>query len=79
MSICSLCDRKMNTWAESLRKERNGCSLLLEEINVTEKDINYRNIDCEEIDFGWITNGKMVYNKQIIVKNVRKCKYFKEK
>lgn len=83
-SICLSCSYYMGPWAETLRKDWCGCGLLLlvnkdtdEEI-VKEFEIPYI-ITAKEIGIGWVTNGTMAYNEQILTKETTECKKYESK
>ena len=81
MSLCETCYYKMLTWSEELRDKYNGCGILLLEKHLggieieNEQDI-FNIIDAEQIAFGWITNGRIATNDQLIIKNCISCKKY---
>ena len=80
MSKCDSCKNKLRTWSEALREEYRGCNLLLKEASedLTEETIS-ENIESEVLGFGWVSNGHMAFNDQIITKNTTCCKYYERK
>ena len=77
MSLCKQCRYRLDTWAESLRDTWDGCGKGLE----FEGDINkfIDGIQCSDVALGWITNGKMAFNEQVLTQKVKKCEYFSQK
>ncbi len=73
-SLCNGCKNRLDTWAETLRNDHNGCNLCMRE-DFTEDDI-CDTIDAEFIGLGWVTNGRMATNFQIITKGTRNCSKF---
>lgn len=87
MSLCDRCRFRLNTWSEELRIDYNGCGILLNPDKIVQKILNYNDeklltdylfsiIDIDQISFGWVTDGKMAINDQLIVKDVNDCKKF---
>jgi len=77
-SICDECKRKRETCSDILKsKNYNGCSVLLspEKEGMSNNDI-VNNINADKIAKGWIINGLMRINYQLIVKNVNHCEFF---
>lgn len=80
---CDLCCFKTSTWSESLTESgHNGCRLLLCEY-INNKPTNEQEmaagINAEVLGLGWIKPGHICYNDQIIVRNVKSCKFFQER
>jgi hypothetical protein len=79
-SICTNCQRHLKAWAESRRPAWKGCNLLLDEHSgVDDPEKTGNDIFCEEMAMGWVTNGGMAFNYQILNKGTTKCRYFQQK
>ena len=80
MSICKNCRRRLKPWAKEFEGIWEGCNLLLDEYSGVESaEVAVNNVDCEEMATGWVTNGTMAFNYQILTKGTTKCPYFQEK
>lgn len=80
MSICKNCRRRAKPWAKEFEGIWEGCNLLLDEYSGVESaEVAVNNVDCEEMATGWITNGVMAFNYQILTKGTTKCRYFNQK
>lgn len=73
-SICDNCSYKLQTWSEDLREEYRGCGYFLENDGCSLYNSITDYIEADEIATGWICNGKMAFNNQLITKNTRSCK-----
>lgn len=74
-TICDNCRYKLKTWSEELREEYRGCGFFLKDDAPEISDdmlVNY--VDAEVVAKGWICNGVMAFNNQLITKNTRSCK-----
>ena len=68
----------MNPWSESLREEYDGCCLLMLEKHkggIEESEI-FDYIDVDQVSLGWVTNGYMATNDQLLLKDVKDCKKY---
>ena len=75
-SICNNCRNRLTPWAESLRKDYDGCNLLLQEVHENKTAETLANhIDSEEIGTGWVSNGVSAFNNQILTKNTTDCDF----
>ena len=80
MSICKNCRRRLKPWAKEFEGIWEGCNLLLDEhTTITSAQEAVYAIDCEQMATGWITDGHMAFNDQILTKGTTKCRYFQEK
>ena len=77
-TICTNCSRRLHTWSKTLREDYNGCNILMDEhLNVSVADLSspHTPINAETIALGWVSNGYMATNEQLIVRNVVTCEY----
>ena len=78
MSMCDTCASKLKPWAESLRAEFSGCNLLLLETNEGRSiEELAQGIKAEVVGEGWVSNGIMAFNFQILTKNVSSCLHYR--
>ena len=79
-SICTNCRRHLKAWSEERRAEWKGCNLLLDEHSgVDDPEKTGNDIFCKEMAMGWVINGVMAINYQILTKGTTKCRYFQQK
>ena len=76
--ICLSCHRRLHTWSENLRESYNGCNLFLDEKITCSVDSITDGIKAEVIALGWVGNGVMAFNNQLIVRNATHCTYFQK-
>lgn len=77
MSLCLKCRRRMKPWSKELEGIWEGCNILMDNIadRISEKQL-IENIDCYEMAYGWVTNGIVATNEQLMTKGTTKCLYF---
>ena len=77
-TLCKTCRNHMNPWSESLREEYDGCCLLMlgkAQGGIEESEI-FDYIDVDQVSLGWVTNGHMATNDQLLLKDVKDCKKY---
>ena len=80
MSLCLKCRRRLKPWAKSYEGVWEGCNIFMDNIadRISEKQL-IDNIDCSEMGYGWVTNGRVATNEQLLTKDTTKCLYFEGK
>jgi len=81
MSICKTCRYEMKAWAKQFREKWIGCGVLVsgeyrELDHASVEDTAYK-IDAKQVAVGWISNGKMAFNDQILTEGTRRCPFFR--
>ena len=72
MSKCIDCQKKRDTWADSLKDEGYiGCTILYDDYS------KIHDVEAEVVATGWIKTGNGgCINDMLITKNTRSCKHY---
>lgn len=79
MQLCKYCANMLRPWSVDLTQRGfHGCNILMHARAPSNyQDLIYM-IDADDIGLGWVTNGAMATNSQLLVKNVRRCPFYAE-
>ena len=78
-SMCTKCKYKCLPWSESLRDQWVGCGVTLTGTTPPRVDDVINGIEAKTVAMGWVTNGIMAFNDQILTEDTRSCDFFKSK